>query len=175
MVLFGLLSGLRPQELRNLRRTHVRFHQEGTATVVIEHHKTSASAREPVPRSMPLCPAALEIVQRQLEAHPDSEYIFVNAAGTPYSKDVLRRRLRRHSKVVGVKTITPYSLRHTFASMQAESGINQISLSQLMGHTSPRTTARYVHNSDEHYRAVMTKHAGQVAGLLSWNATEKTA
>ena len=175
MVLFGLFSGLRPQELRNLRREHVNLHDDGTSTIVIQRHKTSASAREPVPRSMPLCEAALEIVERQLAVHPGSEYVFVNAAGTPYTKDVLRRRLRRQSKAIGIKTVTPYSLRHTFASMQAESGTNQLSLAQLMGHTSPRTTARYVHNSDEHYRKVMSRQADMVKGLLEPQDARKIA
>ena len=59
--------------------------------------------------------------------------------------------------------------------MQAEAGVNQISLSQLMGHTSSGTTVRYVHNSDEHYRTVMTKHAEQVSDLLGWQDKKKTA
>lgn len=101
--------------------------------------------------------------------------MFVNAAGGPYSKDVLRRRLRRHSKAVGIKTVTPYSLRHSFASMQADAGINQFSLASLMGHTSTRTTARYVHNSDEHFRTLMDRQADAVKALLEPKLTLKVA
>ena len=117
----------------------------------------------------------MEIVAGQLASHPGSDHVFVNAAGTPYTKDALRRRLRRQSKAIGIKTVTPYSLRHTFASMQADAGTNQLSLAQLMGHTSPRTTARYIHNSDEHYRKVMDRHAEEVTELLEPKLALKAA
>jgi integrase len=44
----------------------------------------------------------------------------------------------------------PYSLRHTFASMESDSGIETTSLARLMGHTTTRTLERYVSNTFEH-------------------------
>ena len=45
----------------------------------------------------------------------------------------------------------PYALRHTFASMQADGDTNMVALGQLMGHSSTRTTARYIRTSCEHH------------------------
>jgi hypothetical protein len=42
-----------------------------------------------------------------------------------------------------------------------------MSLAQLLGHTTVRTTVRYVHNSDGYYRAAMGRQAQQVNAILN--------
>lgn len=158
-VMFGLLTGLRPREIRELRPEHVRYLANGTVMVFIEHHKTSGSAREPLPRSVPLSADGAGIVQRQMLKHPKSELVFLNEAGTPYSKDVLKKKFERYSRRAKVDRLSPYALRHTFASSLAEAGLNQITLAQLMGHTTVRTTARYCSNSTEFHQSAVNKQA----------------
>ncbi|NLF02427.1 MAG: tyrosine-type recombinase/integrase [Anaerolineales bacterium] len=58
------------------------------------------------------------------------------------------------------------SLRHTFASRQADGDINIVTLGQLMGHTSTRTTARYIRASAEHHKQTVDRTASHILALL---------
>lgn len=177
MVYFGLLTGLRPQELRGLQRDHILRDNGGQAFVLIQQHKTARMARQPAGRSVPLTGEAAEIVERQLAAHPASSFVFLNADGQPYKPHSFRQRFRRWCLRAGVAPRPPYALRHTFGSMEAEANINQTSLSQLMGHTTIRTTARYIANNYDHHRHAVGAIVGRVASLTRPTLTvmEKTA
>jgi integrase len=165
LVLFGILTGLRPQEMRALRFEHVQREGDGLARIVMDRHKTSASSREPVPRSVPLCERADRIVEHEWRRHPDSGYVFLNAAGGHYSASVLRNRVLRWCRRIGIEEFTPYALRHTFASMEAEAGVNQASLAQMMGHSSTRTTARYISSTESYHRTAIDALAERVANI----------
>ena len=173
IVTFGLLTGLRPQEICALERRHVRTDSEGKLYLQIEKHKTSRTARNPTPRSVPLSADADEIVRRQMANHPFGQSVFVNADGGPYAARVLHRRIDRWCEVAGVPVFCPYALRHTFASLQAEAGVNVLALAGLMGHTTPRTTARYVSNSDDFNRGAMDAVAARVRGAIPFPLTEQ--
>jgi integrase len=86
--------------------------------------------------------------------HPRSESVFINMDGLPYTKSALFHRLQRwcnKEKIHGM----PYSLRHTFGTAQAQCKTNQAVISQVMGHTSLQTTARYINNNtSSHFQAV---------------------
>jgi len=170
MIAFGLLTGLRPQELRTLEKQHVMRDGQGDLFILLERHKTARSARKPISRSVPLNSEATEIVKRQLEAHPESNNVFLNADGNPYKPRSFRQRLLRWCKRAGVQPRPPYALRHTFGSMEAEANINQTSLSQLMGHTTIRTTARYISNNYDHHRNAVAAIEGRVSAFFQKTA-----
>lgn len=148
---FGLLTGLRPPELRGLTMEHIVHDPGGTSYVLIQQHKTSRSSKEPKPRTVPLCPQAATIIRRQTEGHPDSDHIFLNSDGTPWKRHALRNALRRLCRQAGVKYVPPYALRHTFASMASEARAETTGLAMLMGHSTTRTLMRYVKNSFDHH------------------------
>jgi len=143
MLLFGLLTGLRPQELRGLRCEHVRTINDRLC-VVLEYHKTSKTMHVPAPRVVPLSAQAAEIVERQMAKHPQASHIFLNDDGRPYKAGGFRQRLKRVCARCGVEKRPPYALRHYFGTKQAGLGLNQAILAQVMGHTTPITTMRYV-------------------------------
>ena len=169
MIEFGLLTGLRPQELRGLTQSEVVLDHQGRHHVLIEQHKTSKTAKDPQPRSVPLPHEAAAIVLRQIGAHPDEPHIFLNDDGTPYEAGVYRRRLERWCKKAKIPVKPPYALRHTFASLQADGDINIVTLGQLMGHTSTRTTARYIRASAEHHKQAVDRTAAHILALLPKN------
>ncbi len=154
LIRFSIATGLRPFELRGLKKSHIQI--QGTVkTIRIEEHKTSESAKTYMTRSVPLSPEALEIFERQSQKHPKSEFVFLNGNGKPYTGDVLRRRLEKTSRRAGLETKTPYCCRHAFGTALGANGVNLAVIAQLMGHSNIQTTTRYIANNDEaHIKAV---------------------
>ena len=174
LLAFGLLTGLRPLELRDLRQDQIRHAADGQPYLRIGKHKTSRSAQSPKPRTVPLCPLAEEIVERQVKSHPQSPLVFLNAAGTPYTRYSLRNRLRRLCRKAGLKdadglgkTVTPYGLRHAFASVQSDAGVESTALASLMGHSTTRLLDRYVSNTFEHHRKAVGAVESELKRILS--------
>ena len=165
LIVFGLITGLRPQELRNLRREHILTDGNQRLFVRLEMHKTAKMQRVPRPRTVPLSIEAEEIVNRQMANHA-SPFVFLTGHGTPYTTDMFRRKLERWCDRAGIAKRTPYALRHTFASVEAESGVDALTLAQLMGHTDISTTARYVSTTQEHHRLLSQKAAAHINRLL---------
>ena len=152
MLLFGFLTGLRPKELMQAEKAQILMDGSGKPYILIQRHKTSRSRRTPRPRSVPLCPDAYAIVQRQLAKHPETNLIFLNGRGTPYTRYSYKTRLRRLClRAKTSRIFTPYCMRHTFASLASDGGEETTSLSKLMGHASERTLQRYVTNTHEHH------------------------
>jgi len=165
MIIFGLHTGLRPKEIRELKRSQIHNDNEGNCTAFIQNHKTARTAHEPKPRSVPLTPVAKAIALKYLAAHPKSEHVFLNARGEPFTRGVFRQRLIRWCKRAGIKPHPPYAMRHTFGSMEAEANINQTIIAQMMGHSQLRTTSRYISNNAAHHRVAVGSIGSRITGL----------
>lgn len=154
LVRFAVATGLRPRELRELKKTDIQA-ANGTICIRIGEHKTDSTARTYIARSLPLTPEAAEIVNRQMRRHPKSEFVFLNGNEGLYTCDTLRRRMERLSESAGLEKITPYSCRHSFGTALGANGVNLAVIAQLMGHSDIHTTTRYIANNDEaHVKAV---------------------
>lgn len=154
LIRFAILTGLRPIEIRMLQKTDIQINGD-VAYLNIEHHKTSASSRIPMPRSVPLTKEAMDIVDRQLKRKSKFPQLFLNDDGASYTKSTLRRRLKRACGRAKIPPRPPYAWRHFFGTMLGANGTNMAVLAQLMGHSNLQTTARYVANNDEaHIKAV---------------------
>jgi integrase len=166
MLMFALVTGLRPGELRELKVGQIVQGQDGQVHLCIQRHKTSRTIGEPRPRTVPLCRLAQEIVNRQIASHPKLDHVFLNGDGNPYERSAFRNRLIRWCRKVGVRATTPYALRHTFASMQSDQGTETTSLSALMGHSQTRTLERYVSNTHESHRRAVDGVGHRLGKLL---------
>jgi len=154
LVRFAVATGLRPRELRELKKADIQG-ANGTTCIRIEEHKTDSSARTYMARSLPLTPEAAEIVNRQMRRHPKSELVFTNGKEGPYTCDTLRRRMERLSERAGLEKRTPYCCRHSFGTALGANGVNLAVISQLMGHSDIHMTTRYIANNDmAHVNAV---------------------
>ena len=58
-------------------------------------------------------------------------------------------------KTLGIEGKSPYTMRHTFGSRLGKNNTPFAVISQLMGHTDPKTTMLYVHPEfEDHIKAV---------------------
>lgn len=70
--------------------------------------------------------------------------MFRSEAGTPLDAANLRRFLVRMGRDAGLEwTPTPYTMRHSHASILSDSGVHVEHLAQRLGHADPRTTSAY--------------------------------
>ena len=90
----------------------------------------------------PLSGAAIEIIQRQ--SRTESGYVFGLQQGKPLNK------LGHHWDRLGMdKTISPHVLRHSLASLAADLGLPDHTISGLLGHSGRGITSRYLHLGDK--------------------------
>ena len=76
----------------------------------------------------------------------DTRPLFTTESGRPVDRThlfKLVRRLAREADLPHPDSITPHSLRHTFATLATERGADLDDLQDAMGHADPRTTRRY--------------------------------
>ncbi len=68
----------------------------------------------------------------------------------------MRDLLEKYRTQVGItKKVTPHSLRHTFASAKAQSGVSPFQLKEWLGHARLDTTSIYVHLARQNAKKVM--------------------
>ena len=83
--------------------------------------------------------------------------IFCNADGTPYKEHQFRKLWKDYQKRYNL-TITPHQLRHAFATMLFESGIDVKDAQDLMGHSDINLTRQiYTHIRSERKSGTMEK------------------
>jgi integrase/recombinase XerD len=164
------LTGIRPGEFSRLTWNQVDF---GNHVLVIRRHKSRRTAKTKKPRIIHRPPAAerlllwrLEKLGHTLETLPATilgERVFLNGDGQPWKYNALRCRMRRLRVRAGIgpdengERIVLYTARHTFGSRAAAAGVSDRRLADLMGHTDPKMTQKYIHLSDPDLRIAALK------------------
>ncbi|HEX6313773.1 MAG TPA: site-specific tyrosine recombinase XerD [Gemmatimonadaceae bacterium] len=103
--------------------------------------------------------AALAIYLRELrpklEKGQGKGVLFLNARGAPLSRMGAWTILRRHVARAGItKTVTPHTLRHSFATHLLEGGADLRAVQEMLGHADVATTQIYTHVDREYLRSV---------------------
>ena len=170
-VLLALLTGMRIGEVCALRWSNISLTEktiqvnatmqrlknldEGSLTktkIVISDPKSDFSAR-----IIPLTEYAVRLCKSQYKDSP-SAYVLTGKKDRFVEPRTMQYRLERYTRECGFEGIHFHTLRHTFATRCVEVDFEIKSLSEILGHSSPRITLeRYVHSSMELKRDNMNK------------------
>jgi integrase/recombinase XerD len=115
-------------------------------------------------RVVPMVAPAVEKLQIYLEqARPrlsqghESPYVFINRRGGRLSRQGFWKLLKQYALKAGIKTLSPHTLRHSFATHLLSRGANLRVLQMLLGHADLATTQIYTHLDAERLKQVHQK------------------
>lgn len=109
-------------------------------------------------RSIELEKKGIRATRTWLAMRPSThyDYMFLNRDDEPLKEWGVRDLLNKYCEQAGItKRITPHSLRHTFASAKAQSGVSPFQLKEWLGHARLDTTSIYVHMAKQNAKKVM--------------------
>lgn len=145
-------SGVRVSELVNIKIKDIDFKNreikifgKGKKTRIVYFNKTCQAV---------MSKYVIEARQSILNGKKH-EFLFVNHLGNPLTRrgvaDILNRAIMKSS----VKhKISPHTLRHTFATLLLNEGMDIREVQELLGHARLATTSIYTHVSNEELRKV---------------------
>lgn len=105
-------------------------------------------------RIIPLGDYAIHWIERYMSEvrpaltrkNPDVLFLFVNSHGKGLSRQGIWKNLKAMVRDAGItKTVTPHTLRHSFATHLLENGADLRTVQELLGHADISTTQIYTH------------------------------
>ena len=154
-MLYG--SGLRVSELVNLRLSRI----------YLNEHYMLIEGKGSKQRLVPLSPVAEEWFGYWMQERsswpvkPESkDFAFVNRYGRPLTRAMVFTIVRRLCAEAGItKTVSPHTLRHSFATHLLQNGADLRVIQQLLGHEDLATTEIYTHlNVQDLRQAILQCH-----------------
>lgn len=153
-MLYG--SGLRVSELVNLKLSDM-YRKEGYMVI------TGKGSKQ---RLVPISPVADEWFGYWLEdrsrldiKQEAVDYAFLNHYGRQLTRTMIFTIIRRLAEDAGIhKTISPHTLRHSFATHLLQNGADLRVIQQLLGHESISTTEIYTHIDIQDLRQAVLRY-----------------
>jgi integrase len=144
------LTLMRQGEILSLRPDYVHLEQ---GAILLPRAKGGA-------RAVILNGEAQKILRGQTEKHQDSEWVFPNPDGEPYSRIHVSRVFRKAARAAGLKDFRFHDLRHHGATMPLNAGFTAPVVMALGGWKSEAMMRRYAAVTDRTLRAAAEAVSG---------------
>ncbi len=154
-VLYG--CGLRVSELVNLKLSNI-YAEEQMLQIFGKGDKE---------RWVPINSRALKLMQDYiltLRSHlpivpGEEKYVFLNLRGHHLSRVAVFQFIKEAVEKAGIhKTVSPHSLRHSFATELVQNGADLRAVQEMLGHESLSTTEIYTHLSRQYLRDTISTY-----------------
>ena len=143
----------RLKDTENVENTESQESGENRKTKIL----ISASKSNTSVRVIPLNRELTELCRKWKPLNPKA-YVLTGEGKRYMEPRTLQYRMERYTKACGLEGVHFHTLRHSFATRCVEAGFEMKSLSEILGHSSPRITLeRYVHSSLELKRENMDR------------------
>lgn len=154
-------TGMRPSEAYRVEASHVDW---ARSHVVFADHKTSSVDGRP--RVIYLTTAAMDLLRRLAQAHPEGP-LLRNKRGAPWTRHAVAHRFARLRKRLGMGgEATADALRHLFVTDCLDKGVPIATVAELAGHKSTAMVERhYGHLHERH--AHLLDAVSRVRGITS--------
>ncbi len=153
LIVVAVGTGMRRGDQLSLRKPQADFQR---SVIWVPNSKTGREY------AVPMSPEVREVVLEAVKKNTESEYVFVNpATGEPYID--LKKGFAAACSAAGIRGLHWHDLRHTFGTRLAEAGCSEATISELMGHTDPKTTRRYTHGTERAKREAVEAARQRVA------------
>lgn len=134
-MLYG--SGLRIGEIIDLKLSDFDFNRK-------QLHIKSAKGRKD--RYTTIAESLFPLLKNYYNTYTPKTYFIENPKGGKYTPGSIRAFLGKNTKAAGIqKTVTPHTLRHSYATHMLEQGTDIRYIQELLGHSRPETTMIYTH------------------------------
>jgi integrase len=154
-----ILTGYRREEAQALQRAWV---NSAGGFVAFPDTKGDAQLRAIGPEALKVVAAQPEIV--------GTAYVFPSTVGGgPFT--AVSACLQRVCGLVGLASVTPHTLRHTFGSVAGDLGFSELTIRAMLGHASQSITQDYVH-IDEALKLAVRRTSDHIAQLLATGAAK---
>lgn len=156
-LLYG--SGLRVAELCGLDLDDVDLRQRTLRVLGKGRKERRVPITEPAERAVDRYivearPELLLAGTGQGGKNPATYALFINTRGNRLGPRSVRNFLTKYTNAEGMKSISPHTMRHSFATHLLDGGADLRVVQELLGHESLSTTQIYTHVSTERLRAV---------------------
>lgn len=149
-------SGLRVSELVEARISRLSLDD---ALLIVEGKGSKQ-------RIVPMSPASVSLIRDYLPQRDrlkikkeGEDIIFLNRRGAPLSRVMVFYIIRDLAAAAGIqKTVSPHTLRHSFATHLLEGGANLRAIQEMLGHESIATTELYLHLDRSSLRRELLEH-----------------
>jgi len=108
-------------------------------------------------RIVPIGSKALEAIDHYLNTvrakwgSEDQKALFLSKKGTPITRNEVWQRVKFYARKAGItKSISPHTMRHSFASHLLDRGADLRIIQEMLGHAHISSTDRYTHLTSSH-------------------------
>lgn len=161
-----LFTGVRRNELLHLTEYDLKFENK---MLQVRNGKGNKS------RVIPMCDRLIHILEVYLVEKQKRNYtcpsLFCSSKRDVGLKKEGLKKMMNKLKVATGLTFGNHILRHTFAVLMLIGGCDIVSLSKMMGHSSIKTTMKYLLLYDEQLSAQMVKHPFNIANHQGYDGT----